>query len=249
MCNGCLLAFVLAVGLFGSPGCSKEGDILTPTEPAPATNLRAASGDARVFLTWTASPDSGLSDFVGYRIVTKTALSVGVDSTNTASTASSYVVAGLVNGMIYTFTVQSVKTNGSVSQKVTIQWGPTARYGFQRLYEHESTEPSDLQFLSGQRLNFTIANKIIRVFQQRWRHTLFVETTASSLDDFVVVPDISAFRSTPGLPIVPGKVYFAIGRDGKYTKFRVEPPGVQINPASKKCYVNISIAYNSGTDH
>jgi hypothetical protein len=96
--------------------------------------------------------------------------------------------------------------------------------------------------LAGQRFNFTIANKTIRTFQQRWRHTLFVETTASSLDDHVVVPDVSAFRSAPGLPIVPGRVYFAMTQDGEYTRFRVEPPGAQVDPAKNKPFINIAIA-------
>lgn len=267
--NGLLLAFVGAIGLFSFSRCSKEGDILAPAELAPPTNFKASSGDAKVFLAWTASPDSGSSDFAGYRIVTTTALGVKVDSTNAASTASSYTVFNLVNGGIYTFTIQSVRSNGSVSQKVTLQWGPTVRYGFQSLYEYESTEPSGLQFLAGQRFHFTIANKaVIDLWidgragatpllkspddfgtSSGWRHTLFVETTASSFDDFVVVPDVSAFRSTPGLPIVSGKVYYAITQDGNYAKFRVEPPGIQVDPANNKRFVNITVAYNSGTGH
>lgn len=265
MCNALLLGLVGTIGLFSFSGCSKEGDVLTPTELAPPTNLRAGSGDARVFLAWTASPDAASSDFAGYRIITKNALGVVVDSTNTSSTTNT--VFGLVNGGTYTFAVQSVKDNGSVSQQVTIQWGPTVRYGFQSLYEYESTEPSGLQFLAGQRFNFTIANQSVIdlwidgsagvtpllkspdsfVPGTGWRHTLFVETTASSFDDFVVVPDVSAFRSTPGLPIVSGKVYFAITDDGNYVKFRVESPGVQVDPANSKRFVNITVAYNSGT--
>jgi len=267
--GGVLFAFVGVIGLFSFSGCDKEGDVLTPTELAPPTNLKAASGDTRVFLSWTASPDAGSSDFAGYRIITKNALSVMVDSTTTASTASSYTVFSLVNGGIYTFAIQSVKSNGSVSQSVTVQWGPTVRYGFQSLYEYESSEPSGLQFLAGQRFNFTLANQAVIdlwidgragttpllkspdnfVPSTGWRRTLFVETTASSFDDFVVVPDASAFRSTPGLPIVSGKVYFAITQTGNYLKFRVEPPGVQVDPANSKRFVNITVAYNSGTGH
>lgn len=259
------MAIVGAVGLSGFSGCDKEGDILTPSELAPPTNLRAGSGNARVFLAWTASPDGGSSDFAGYRILTKNPIGDIIDSSNTTSTA--HTVFDLVNGGTYTFEVQSVNTNGSVSQKVTVQWGPTIRYGFQSLYEYESTEASGLQFLAGQRFNFTIANQAVIdlwidgrsgatpllkspndfVPSSGWRRTLFVETGASSFDDFVVVPAVSAFRSTPGLTIVSGKVYYAITADNNYTKFRVEPPGVQIDPANNKRFVNITVAYNSGT--
>lgn len=267
--HGFLLALAGAVVLCALPGCDQEGDILNPTELAPPTNVRAASGDARVFLAWTASPDSGSSDFAGYRITTKTALNAVVDSVNTASTASSHTVFNLLNGGIYTFAVQSVKSNGSVSQAVTLQWGPTARYGFQSLYEYESTEASGLQLLAGQRFNFTIANQgVIDLWidgrggstpllkspddfvpSTGWRRTLFVETTGSSFDDFLAVPGIPAFRSTPGLPIVSGRVYYAITDDGNYAKFRVEPPGVQVDPANNKRFVNITVAYNAGGGH
>ncbi len=260
-----LMLFVGAIGLFSFSGCSKDGDVLTPAELAPPTNFKAASGDAKVMLTWTASPDAGSSDFAGYRIVTKNALGLAADSTNTAATASSYTVLNLINGGIYTFTIQSVKSNGSVSQKVTMQWGPTVRFGFQSLYEFESTEPSGLQFLAGQRFPFTVANKAVidlwidgrggatpllkspsdYTVSTGWRTTLFVETTASSFDEVVTVPEVASFRSTPGLPIVSGKVYFAITQDGNYAKFRVESPGLRVDPANGNRFVNITVAYNS----
>jgi hypothetical protein len=263
------LAFVGGIGLFGFSGCDSEGDILTPTELAPPTNFQAVSGDGRVFLAWIASPDVGSSDFAGYRIVTTTPSNTVIDSTNTTSTATSDTVSGLVNGGIYTFSIQSVKSNGSLSEKVTLQWGPTVRYGFQSLYEYESSEPSGLQFAPGQRFSFVLANQPVIdlwidgrsgatpllkspddfVPSTGWRRTLFVETTASSFDEVVVVPGVSAFRSTPGLTIVSGKVYFAITANGNYVKFRVESPGVRVDPANNKRYVNITVAYNSGTGH
>lgn len=264
--NGLLLTLLGAIGLFSVSGCSSEGDILTPTELAPPTDLRAVSGNTTVSLTWTASPDAGSGDFAGYRIVTKDSLNDMVDSTNTAATTGSYTVFGLVNGGTYLFAIQSVNNDGSLSQEVTMEWGPTVRYGFQSLYEYESTEPSGLQLLAGQRFNFTIANQNLIdlwidgragatvllkspddfVPSAGWRHTLFVETTASDFDEYVDVPDISAFRSTPGLPIVSGRVYFAKTQDGNYAKFRVEPPGVQVDPANNQRFVNITVAYNSG---
>jgi hypothetical protein len=268
ICNGLLVAFVSGIGLFSFSGCSEDGNVLTPSELAPPTNLRAGSGDARVFLAWTASPDAASSDFAGYRIVTTNPFNEVVDSTNTTSTVTSYTVFNLVNGGTYTFTIQSVKSNGSLSQKVTIPWGPTVRYGFQSLYEYASTEASGLQFLAGQRFNFTLANQgVIDLWIDGrnnstpllksptdfsgtgWRRTMFVETTASSFDDFVVVPDVSAFRSTPGLTIVSGKVYYAITQDGNYVKFRAEPPGVQVDLANNMRFVNITVAYNSGSGH
>jgi hypothetical protein len=268
VCSGLMWTFVGAFSLFGFTGCNKEGDVLTPADLAPPTNFRAASGDARVFLTWTASPYAGSSDFAGYRIITKSGAST-VDSTNTSTSASTYTVFNLINGGTYMFTIQTLKSNGSLSEAVSLQWGPTVRYGFQSLYEYESSEASGLQFLAGQRFNFVLANQgtidlwidgrsgatpLLKspndyVPTAGWRRTMFVETSASSFDEFVVVPNVSSFRSTPGLTIVSSKVYFAITQDGNYVKFRVEPPGVQVDPANNKRFVNITVAYNSGGGH
>jgi hypothetical protein len=237
------------MGFWGTSGCGKEGDLLMPVELGPPTNLRTNSGDAKVSLTWSASSDIGSNDIVGYRIVTRDALNAIVDSTNIAATASSYTIDGLVNDTIYTFAVQSVKSTGVVSQRISIQGRPTVRQESLKLYEYELTKTPRLQFLAGQRFNFAITNKTVRFFQQRWRHTLFVETTALRCDDFVIVPDISAFRSTPGLPIVSGKVYVAITHDGTYMKFKIEPPGVLVDPANNKSFVNITVANTSGAEH
>lgn len=261
------MIFIGVVAFFIFAGCNKDGDILTPADLAPPTNFTAVSSNTKAMLNWTASPDAGSSDFAGYRIVTSNSANVVVDSN--ATTGTSYTVNGLVNGTTYTFTIRSVKNNGSVSQAVTILWGPTVRYGFQSLYEFDSLEPSGLQFSTGQRFNFSIANQggidlwidghngvtpLLKspndfVPSAGWRRTMFVETSASSFDEYVVVPDVSAFRSTPGVTIVSGKVYFAITQDGNYVKFRVEPPGVQVDPANSKRFVNITVAYNSGGGH
>ena len=82
-----------------------------------------------------------------------------------------------------------------------------------------------------------------------WRHTRFIETNASSFDDAVAVPDVASFRSTPGIPIVSRKVYFAITADGNYVKFRLESPGLRIDPANNMRFVNVTVACNSGTGH
>jgi hypothetical protein len=269
ICQGLLFTMVGAIGLLSISGCTNEGDVLAPSEFAPPSNFKASSGDARVFLSWTATTSSVADDFAGYRVVTKSSSGTVMDSTNTGPTATSYTVAGLTNGGIYNFTIQSVKDDGSVSENVTVQWGPTARFGFQSLYEFASLEASGLDFSPGQRFNFTIANQGVidlwidgrsgatpllkspdtYVPSAGWRHTRFVETNATSFDEQVDVPDVSAFRSTPGLSIVSGKVYFAITADGNYVKFRVESPGVQVDPANNMRFVNITVAYNTGGGH
>jgi len=258
-----------AIGLLSISGCDSEGDVLAPSELAPPSNFKASSGDARVFLSWTATPDAGSGDFVGYRVVTKSTSGTLMDSTTTGPTATSHTVFGLTNGGIYNFTIQSVNDNGEVSENVTAQWGPTVRFGFQSLYEFASLEASGLDFSPGQRFNFTIANQgVIDLWidgrggatpllkspddyipSAGWRHTRFVETNATSFDESVAVPDVSAFRSTPGVGIVSGKVYFAITADNNYVKFRVEPPGLQVDPANNMRFVNITVAYNSGSGH
>ncbi len=269
ICHGLIYTMVGAFGLLSFSGCSNDGDVLAPADLAPPSNFNAISGDATVSLTWTATSYAGADDFAGYRVVTKSSSGTVMDSSNTGPTATSHTVIGLTNGGMYNFTIQSVKDDGSVSQAVALQWGPTVRFGFQSLYEFASLEASGLDFSPGQRFNFTIANQGVidlwidgrsgatpmlkspddYVPSFGWRHTRFVETNASSFNETVVVPDVSMFRSTPGLSIVSGKVYFAITADGNYVKFRVEPPGVQLDPANNMRFVNITVAYNSGSGH
>ncbi|MDI6765287.1 MAG: fibronectin type III domain-containing protein [Bacteroidota bacterium] len=254
-----LLAVIsLSIGFIG---CEKE-DVLAPEEFAPPTNLKALSMDGAVKLSWTAAPAADADFFVGYRIMTKQGTTL-VDSVQVGKTIINHTVSQLTNGQSYTFSIRSVKDNKDVSKDIIIIWGPTIRYAPARIYEFDSQNPSGLQFSTGTAMSFSSVNKTLvdlwidgrsnstpllksphdQTISTGWKTTQFVETVKSSLDEQVDVPAISEFRSSPGLPIVNNKVYFARTSAGNYVRFQVVG-GVQDTAPNR--YVDIRIAFNSG---
>ncbi len=254
-----LIIFSISIGFIG---CDKE-DVLAPEEFAPPTNFRALSMDGQVRLYWTAAPAAKTDDFAGYRILatlgTDTIKNVRVTKTKTDTTLSN-----LNNGAIYTFSIRSVKTNNDVSQAVTIQWGPTQRFSTIRIFEFKSDSVSGLQFSTGQRWSFKYANRdnidlwidgrvgdILLKSPHKYETTLPIDsfrvsqlepTNSLSMDDQVSVP---ATLSQDALIITPNKVYFAKMEEGNYVRFQVTGSGGTV--ANKDRYVDIKIAYNSGT--
>lgn len=255
------LLFIIAI-----PGCG-EDEVLKPEEFAPPSNPKALSRDGSVTVSWTASPSVGLSSFIGYRIVvTLTGTQTTVDSAQVGKNITNYSASNLVNGQSYKFAIRSVKDNGDVSQAVEITWGPTRRFTPARIYEYDSQNPSGLQFSTGSTFAFRSINPDNRPnidlwidgranstpllkspndqnMSTGWRTTLFIETSATGMDQQVDIPLITSFRSTPGLTITPNKVYLAKTQDNNYVRFTVSA----VQGTAPNRYVDITIAYNSGT--
>lgn len=242
-------------------GCSEE-ETLTPQEFAPPSNFRALSQSGVVVLYWTRSSSDGGSDFAGYRVKTFFGTAM-IDSFQT--TLDTARISGLTNGQNYKFKIWSVKDNGDVSIADSIMWGPTVRYGAVPIWEFESANPSGLNLATGAVYSFAIANvsNIDLWLDGRsgvdlllkspsdedfastgWKETKLYETSATSLDQQVNFPAIGSYRSSPGLPIVVGKVYLAILADGSYARFRVTAATLTGAPNRS---VSIEIAYNTGT--
>jgi hypothetical protein len=182
-------------------------------------------------------------------------------------TADTYTKSGLTNGDSYTFKIRSVKSNGDVSVELSLQWGPTQRFSTISIYEFDSSNPSGLQFSSGNTFAFSSASPDNRpnidlwidgrsngtpllkspsdedFASSGWRVTKLYETSGTSLDSPVDIPDESAFRTTPGLTVVANKVYLAITQDGHYARFQASA----IQGTAPNRYVSITIAYNSGS--
>jgi len=260
-----LVILMSVIGMFFIMGCNEE-DVLAPEDFAPPTNLKALSKADEVTIYWTAAPAASADFFAGYRIMTKQG-TVLVDSVLVGKTATSHTIPNLNNGQTYTFSIRSVKDNGDVSTEVTLQWGPTIRFTNVIIYEFESiSNPSGLQFSTGSALSFSSTSPDNRTLidlwidgrsgavpllksphdqtiSTGWRTTQFVETTVSDMSTQVDVPSISSFRSTPGLTIVPNKVYFARTNDNNYVRFQVSA----VQGVAPNRYVSITIAYNSGT--
>ena len=92
---------------------------MTPTAPATApgapTGLKAAAGNTKVTLTWTAPAANGGSAITGYWVYVGTAS--GAESATpvnqTAATATSYAVTGLTDGTKYYFKVKAQNAAGA----------------------------------------------------------------------------------------------------------------------------------------
>ncbi|HEX8394205.1 MAG TPA: glycosyl hydrolase family 18 protein [Longimicrobium sp.] len=79
------------------------------TVPSAPLNVAATAGDARATVTWTAPTSNGGKPISSYRV---TASPGGATLTVTAP-ATSGVVAGLINGTAYTFTVVAINSVGA----------------------------------------------------------------------------------------------------------------------------------------
>lgn len=260
-----LLTMISLMLLISFSGCDKKEDTLAPEELAPPSNLKALSRDGGVTIYWTHSSSQGADFFVGYQIKVKQGSTL-IDSVVVGKSTTSYAKDGLINGQSYVFEVRSVDDDGDVSTAAVIMWGPTVRFAPARIYEFASSNPSGLQFSTGSVFAFSSSNPdnrgVIDLWidgrnnsepllksphdqnlSTGWRTTQFIETSVSDLNTQVDVPPISQFRSTPGLTIVANKVYFARTADGNYVRFKVSA----VQGTSPNRYVDITIAYNSGT--
>ncbi|MBI3194465.1 MAG: fibronectin type III domain-containing protein [Ignavibacteriae bacterium] len=259
-----ILVVLGSISMLLLSGCDKE-ETLTPQDFAPPTNFKAIAKSGSVTLTWTASVDDGIATFAGYRVQVYNASNVKIDSVQI--TATTFTKTGLTNGDNYTFKIRSVKSNGDVSVELSLLWGPTQRFSAATIYEFDSSNPSGLQFSSGNTFPFSSSSPDNRAnidlwidgrsngtpllkspsdedfASSGWRTTKLYETIATSLDDAVDFPDESAFRTSPGLTIVANKVYLAITQDGHYARFQAS--AVQGTAPNRS--VNITIAWNSGS--
>jgi hypothetical protein len=140
-------AIVLASILFGVTwlGCNKDevSNTQAARALAPVSAVGAFSKNlSTVGLAWTASSDAGQTDFLEHQITVKRG-STTEQTLAAPKNATSYDVAGLTEGAIYTFEIvakavanSSSFTNSSVASVV---WSPARRY------ENESGYPPPIQ--------------------------------------------------------------------------------------------------------
>ena len=125
-----------ATGVWTGAACSGDGPCTLSMDtdktvgleffaPPAAPELMALAGDARISLSWTQGDDGG-SDITKhqYRVSADGGMSWNPDWTNITDSApgetnaTSFTVAGLTNGMAYTFEIRAVNSvgNGTSSQ-------------------------------------------------------------------------------------------------------------------------------------
>lgn len=130
-----LALLVVTCAAFLSHGCTKEENTLvyTKTKLAGVPNLRAFSAGANsVGLIWSASPDTGLSDFVDIRVTAKIGAVEWSSRTLPKLTHNSFIIMDFLNeGTVYTFEVvcraSAASQNYTDSDPVRINWAPARR--------------------------------------------------------------------------------------------------------------------------
>lgn len=115
--NGVTYQFeVLASNAQGSGPLSAPSNLVTPqapTVPGAPTNVSASSSDASASVSWTAPTSNGGSPITSYTV---TALVNGAPTGISATVgggATGAVVAGLTNGLAYTFSVHATNAIGN----------------------------------------------------------------------------------------------------------------------------------------
>ncbi len=84
----------------------------------PASNMVLTAGDAEIDLSWTASGDGDLSEYIVFRGTTSNNL-VRIDSVNSGTT--SYTDDGLVNGTTYYYGVKAKNSDAELSEFTNIE--------------------------------------------------------------------------------------------------------------------------------
>ncbi len=111
-------AYVIAAGPDGNMWIAEEGRVVSvgtvPGVPGVPLGVTAvAAGDGRVLVSWSAPVSDGGSAVTGYVVTPIKAGVAALASVIFASAATSETVAGLTNGVAYTFSVAATNSAGT----------------------------------------------------------------------------------------------------------------------------------------
>ena len=128
-----ILSMLAFVSLIAASFTACDEDSTSPIDNDPVlaapSNLKAASADGAIFLSWTASIDETESNFGSYSI---TILNKSTNETLAPRTAGKGITSaridGLSNGVRYQFTIRSVTNQGKEGTTfATVEWSPAER--------------------------------------------------------------------------------------------------------------------------
>lgn len=187
-----LTMFALAALLTaGFTACDENSTDPVDTDPvlAAPTNLKAASADKAIFLSWTPSVDESESNFGSYEI---TVFNRSTNETLAPRTAgkgiSSIRVDGLTNGVMYQFTIRSVTNLGKEGTTFsTIEWSPAVRQTAVNVYATTSTSFNSAVDLYNASGNIEVIPQSGQTFKDRGDLYVFASGTSSALE--ITSPD------------------------------------------------------------
>lgn len=187
-----LTMFALAALLSaGFTACDENSTDPVDTDPvlAAPTNLKAASANNAIFLSWTPSIDENESNFGSYEI---TVLNKATNETLAPRTAgkgiSSIRVDGLSNGVRYQFTIRSVTNLGKEGTTfATIEWSPAVRQTVVNVWATTSTSFNSAVDLYNASGNIEVIPQAGQTFQDRGDLYVFAANTSSALE--ITSPD------------------------------------------------------------
>ena len=114
--NGTAYTFrVVATNLVGNGSSSVASNAVTPLTPVPnaPTNVVATAASAKITVTWNAATTTG-TVVTGYTVLLSHAVGTSSVSTSCSTTsARSCVFTGLINGTLYSATVQAINASGT----------------------------------------------------------------------------------------------------------------------------------------
>lgn len=182
------LAALLSAGFTACDDNTTDPVDTDPVLAAP-TNLKAASADNAVFLSWTASIDENESNFGSYEI---TVLNKATNETLAPRTAgkgiSSIRVDGLTNGVRYQFTIRSVTNLGKEGTTfATLEWSPAVRQNAVNVYATTSTTFNSAVDLYNANGDIEVIPQSGQTFKDRGDLYVFAASNNSSLE--IISPD------------------------------------------------------------
>ena len=116
---------VAAVNSLGTGPYSSSVFGMTFAPPNSPTNLQGTHGNTQVSLSWSAPSNNGGTPITGYLVERSTSSSGPWTQTLTGSTARSFVVTGLTNGILYYFRVSGVNIVGTGTPSNTLSVTPS----------------------------------------------------------------------------------------------------------------------------
>lgn len=187
-----LTMIALAAVLATFTACDENTTDPVDTDPAVAapTNLKAASADGAVFLSWVASVDENADNFGSYNIVI---LNKSTNETLAPRTVGKGIINvridGLTNGVRYQFTVRSVTDLGKESTNFAlVEWSPAVRQNIDntgvpiKVYATTSTSFNSAVDLYNAQGRAEVISQAGDIFRDRGDLYVFASNTTSSLD-------------------------------------------------------------------